>query len=148
MSEEFISKIYYYIAYFAAFFTAEGLSIWGQYFTLPFKNLAYWDTLKMALPFAWTNWFFRTVAIDIGDTYKLVSPTQDIFLLIISQFTFVLLINNYYLKQKIYFSDIVAFCMVLLGYAISLFNIISKIMNIPIPKKKEEEEEENTENKN
>ena len=141
MTTELFSKIYYYILYFSSFITSQALSMWGQYFTLKFKNLTTWEALKMALPFAWIDWFFLTFAIDIGHTQKLVTQTQDIFLLIITQFCLVLLINHFYLKQKIYFSEIVAFILIIIAYAISFFNLVSKAFNIPIPKKHLEQDE-------
>jgi hypothetical protein len=141
-----------YFLYFTTFITSQSLSMWGQYFTLKFKNLTNWEAIKMALPFAWIDWFFLTFAIDIGHTKKLVTPTQDIFLLIITQFTLVLIINYYYLKQQIYFSDIIAFVLILIAYSISLFNLVSKTFNIAIPNKviitKENEKHVNIENKN
>jgi len=129
------SKMYYYILYFASFITSQSLSMWGQYFTLKFKNLTNWEAFKMAIPFAWVDWFFLTIAIDIGNTYKLVTPTQDTFLLIIVQFCLVLLINHFYLKQNVYFSEVVAFMLILIAYSISLFNLVSYALNIPLPKK-------------
>jgi hypothetical protein len=136
-----ISKTYDYIIYFASFITSQALSMWGQYFTLNFKNLTNWEAIKMALPFAWIDWIFLTFAIDIGHTKKLVTPTQDIFLLIITQFCLILLINKYYLKQNIYFSDIVAFLLILVAYAISLLNLVSKFFKLPVNHKKEKPEE-------
>jgi hypothetical protein len=55
----------------------------------------------------------------------LATPTQDTFLLIILQFTLVLLINQFYLKQKIYRSDIIAFLILLVGYFVSFFHLLS-----------------------
>jgi len=150
MSSQPITKIYDYILYFGSFITSQALSMWGQYFTLKFKNLTSWEALKMALPFAWIDWVFLTFAIDLGHTKKLVTPTQDTFLLIISQFCLVNIINYFYLKQKVYFSDVIAFFLIILAYAISFFNLVSKTFNIPLPKKSNEEDsgeesEENTE---
>jgi hypothetical protein len=128
------SKPLQYISYFILFLISQCLSMWGQYITLPYKNLTYWQSISMAIPYGWADWFFLTFAIDIGHKYKLVSPTQDIFLLIILQFILILLINNFYLKQKIYRSDIIAFGLLLIGYFISFFKIASKLINIPIYK--------------
>jgi len=116
--------------------------MWGQFFTLKFKNLTTWEALKMALPFAWVDLIFLTFAIDIGHTKKLVTPTQDTFLLIISQFTLVNIINYFYLKQKVYFSDFIAFFLIILAYSITFFNLVSKALNIPVIKKVNEENEE------
>jgi hypothetical protein len=136
------SKPLQYLVYLLLFITGQSLSMWGQYVTLPFKNLTYWQAFSMAIPFAWADWFFMTFAIDIGHRYKLVTPTQDTFLLIILQFSLVLLINQFYLKQKVYRSDILAFGILLVGYFISFFHLVSKAFNIPIP------EQHNTEEKN
>ena len=119
------SKPLQYITYLVLFIVGQSLSMWGQYVTLPYKHLTYFQGLKMALPFAWADWFFMTFAIDIGHKYKLATPTQDTFLLIILQFTLVLLINQFYLKQKIYRSDIIAFLILLVGYFVSFFHLLS-----------------------
>jgi hypothetical protein len=119
------SKPLQYFVYLLLFVTGQSLSMWGQYVTLPYKNLTYFQGLRMAIPFAWADWFFMTFAIDIGHRYKLATPTQDTFLLIILQFTLVLLINQFYLKQKIYRSDIIAFLILLVGYFVSFFHLLS-----------------------
>jgi hypothetical protein len=128
------SKVLQYILYFSLFIIGQSLSMWGQYVTLPYKNLTYFQGLTMALPYAWVDWIFMTFAINIGHTYELVTPTQDTFLLIIVQFSLLLLINKFYLKQEIYRSDIIAFFIIIAGYICSFFHIVSKIFNIPIPK--------------
>lgn len=123
-----------YATYLLLFVIGQSFSMWGQYVTLPFKNLTYWQAFSMAIPFAWADWFLMTFAIHIGHTYNLVTPTQNTFLLIILQFVLVLIINQYYLKQKVYRSDIIAFIILLFGYFISFFNLVSKVLNIPIDK--------------
>jgi hypothetical protein len=107
--------------------------MWGQFVTLPYKNLSMWEAYKMAIPFAWLDWIFMTFTVMIGDKYELVTPTQDTFLLIIIQFYLILLINQFYLKQKVTMSDIIAFFIILLGFFVSFFHIISKIFGIEIP---------------
>ena len=119
------SKPLQYFVYLLLFVIGQSLSMWGQYVTLPYKNLTYFQGLRMAIPFAWADWFFMTFAIDIGHKYKLATPTQDTFLLIILQFTLVLLINQFYLKQKIYRSDIIAFLILLVGYFVSFYHLLS-----------------------
>jgi hypothetical protein len=138
------SKPLQYLVYLLLFITGQSLSMWGQYVTLPFKNLTYWQAFSMAIPYAWADWFFMTFAIDIGHRYKLVTPTQDTFLLIILQFSLVLLINQFYLKQKVYRSDVIAFGILLIGYFISFFHLVSRAFNIPIPKQHTEEEEKSS----
>lgn len=129
-----MSKLYQYSIFILLFIFAQSLSMWGQYVTLPFKNLSMWEAYKMAIPFAWMDWFVMTFVIKIGDEYNLVTPTQDTFLLIIIQFALILLINRFYLKQDIFRSDIFAFFIILLGFYVSFSNIISKTFKIPIPK--------------
>lgn len=122
-----------YSIYFLLFLIAQSFSIWGQYVTLPFKSLSYWDSIKMALPYAWVNWFFMTFAINIGHSNDLVTPTQNIFLLIILQFCLILIMNYFYLKQHITRSDIIAFAILIVGYFISFYHIVSNMFGIPIP---------------
>ena len=127
------SKLPYYALFLFLFIIANSFSVWGAYVTLPFKNLSVWEAYKMAIPFAWIDWIFLTLAIMVGDKYDLVTPTQDTFLLIIVQFSLVLIVNHFYLKQKISQSDIIAFFIVLAGFLVSFLHIVSKLFNIPIP---------------
>jgi hypothetical protein len=88
---------------------------------------------KMAIPFAWLDWLFMSMAVNIGDKYKLVTPTQDTFTLITLQFTAILIINHFYLHQPLFRSDIVAFFIILFGFAVSFNNMLSKVLNRPVP---------------
>jgi hypothetical protein len=99
--------------------------MWGAYVTLPLTNLSMWQAFKMAIPFAWADWFVMTFAIDLSTKYNLFTPTQDTFLLIIVQFILLLLINHYYLKKKIYISDYIAFSIIITGYMISVTKVIT-----------------------
>jgi len=128
------SKIHYYALFLFLFVLAQSFSVWGQYVTLPFTNLSAWNAFKMAIPFAWLDWLIMPFVIKIGHDYELVTPTQDIFLLIIIQFSLVLIINHFYLKQDIFRSDYIGFFLILAGFFISFNNIISKMFNMPIPK--------------
>jgi len=127
------TKLPYYALFLFLFIVAQSLSMWGQYVTLPFKNLSMWEAYKMAIPFAWLDWVVMTFVVMVGDKYDLVTPTQDTFLLIIIQFCLILLINQFYLKQKVTRSDIIAFFIILFGFFVSFLHLISKWFKIPIP---------------
>jgi hypothetical protein len=127
------SKLPYYILFLFLFIVAQSLSMWGQYVTLPYKNLSMWEAYKMAIPFAWLDWIVMTFTIMIGDKYELVTPTQDTFLLIIVQFGLILLINKFYLKKQTSRSDIIAFFIILFGFFVSFSHLISTFFNIPVP---------------
>ena len=86
-------KLPYYLLFLCLFIIAQSLSMWGQFVTLPYKNLS----------------------------------------IIIIQFCLILLINQFYLKQKVTRSDIVAFFIILLGFFVSFLHLVSKIFNIPVP---------------
>jgi len=141
------SKLPYYILFLFLFIVAQSLSMWGQYVTLPYKNLSMWESYKMAIPFAWLDWIFLSLSITVGDTYELVTPTQDIFLLIITQFCLLLLINKFYLKKQTTRSDIIAFFIILFGFFVSFSRLVSKIFNVPIETPIHENNAEGTENK-
>ena len=128
------SKLHYYALFLFLFVLAQSFSIWGQYVTLPFTNLSAWNAFKMAIPFAWLDWLVMPFVIKLGNKYELVTPTQDIFLLIIIQFSLVLIVNHFYLKQDIFKSDYIGFFLILAGFFVSFNNVISKMFNIPIPK--------------
>lgn len=128
------SKLPYYFLFIFLFIVAQSLSMWGQFVTLPYKNLSMWEAYKMAIPFAWMDWFVMTFVVKIGHEHELVTPTQDTFLLIIIQFCLILLINHFYLKQKATISDIIAFFIILFGFFVSFFHLVSKLFNINIPK--------------
>ena len=126
------SKIQYYLLYIFLFILAQSFSVWGQYVTIPFVNLGVWDAFKMAIPFAWLDWLIMPFVIMLGDKYNLVTPTHDIILLIIMQFSLVLLVNHFYLKRDIFNSDYIAFFLILAGFYISFNRSISKMLNISV----------------
>ena len=107
--------------------------MWGQFVTLKYPNMGMFAAYKMAIPFAWLDWVFMSVAVNIGDKYKLVTPTQDTFTLITLQFTAILIINHFYLHQPLFRSDVVAFFIILFGFAVSFNNMLSKAMSRPVP---------------
>jgi len=122
-----------YLLWLLAFICAQASSMWGQFFTLKLPNISMFAAYKMAIPFAWLDWLFMSMAVNIGDKYKLVTPTQDTFTLITLQFTAILLINHFYLRQPLFRSDIVAFFLILFGFAVSFNNMLSKVLNRPVP---------------
>jgi hypothetical protein len=130
-----MNKILLYVQFLAYFIIAQSVSMWGQYYTLKYPDLTMFKAWLMAMPFAWLDWFFMTIAIGLGHKHKLVTETQDTFLLIITQFTVILIINHFFLKQKLSKSDIIAFFIILLAFAISFLNLISNAFGIPIPEK-------------
>ena len=114
-----MNKILLYIQFLASFIVAQSVSIWGQFYTLKYPDISMIQAFFMAIPFAWIDWFFMTIAVGLGHKYKLVTETQDTFLLIITQFTVVLIMNHYYLKQHLSRSDIIAFFIILIAFAVS-----------------------------
>lgn len=136
-----MNKILLYVQFLASFIVAQSFSMWGQFYTLKYPNISMFKAFLMAIPFAWLDWFFMTIAVGLGHKHKLVTETQDTFLLIITQFTVLLLINYFFLKQKLSKSDIVAFGVILVAFAISFLNLVSKAAGIPVPKKVKKEED-------
>ena len=136
-----MNKILLYIQFLASFIISQSFSMWGQFYTLKYPNISMFKAFLMAIPFAWVDWFFMTIAVGLGHKHKLVTETQDTFLLIITQFTVILLINYFFLKQKLSKSDIVAFGVILVAFAISFLNLVSKVAGIPVPKKVKKEED-------
>ena len=121
-----------YAKFLLAFCAAEGVSMWGQFFTLKYPNMNILTALFKALPFAWLDWFLLTIAVGIGEKNKLVTPTQDTFLVIITQFTWLLIINRFWLKQPVTKSDAAAFVTILVGFWISFARPVSKLLGYPL----------------
>lgn len=122
-----------YLLWFVSFVCAQASSMWGQFVTLKYPNMGMFAAYKMAIPFAWLDWLFMSMAVNIGDKYKLVTPTQDTFTLITLQFTAILIINYFYLHQPLFRSDIIAFFIILFGFAVSFNNMLSKALGRPVP---------------
>ena len=114
-----------YINYFITFLLGQIFTIWGQFYTLKYKNITMIEAIIKALPFAWISWFFIAIAIGLGGQYNLVTPFQNTMLLIILQFILIALINQFWLNQKITRSDIITFFIIILGFYISLDNVIT-----------------------
>ena len=130
-----MNKTYHYILYFITFIIGQGFSMWGQYFTLKYPNMTMVQAFKAAIPFAWADWFFITIAVGIAKSQQLFTETQTIFILIITQFILVLLINQFFLKQAISKSDYVCFGVIMLAFYVSYTNAISRITGTPVPEK-------------
>ena len=131
-----------YIAFLLMFVLAQGSSMWGQYFTLKFPKMSMIEAFLRAIPFAWLDWAFMSIAVYLGDRYALVTPTQDTFLLVIVQFISIVVINTYWLKQELSISDIECFFIILAGFYISFNNTVSKALGIKIEKKKKKDDNE------
>ena len=125
-----------YLLWFTSFVCANALSMWGQFVTLKYPNMGMFAAYKMAIPFAWMDWLFMSMAINIGNKYKLVTPTQDTLMFITVQFACILIINEFYLHQPLFKSDIVAFFMIIFGFAVSFNNLLSKALNRSVPSAK------------
>ena len=108
-----------YIKFFLTFFVGQAFNIWGQFFTLKYNNISMFESYIRAIPFAWVSWFFMTIAIGIGDTYKVVTPFQDTMILIIMQFVLSIMVNKFWLNKKMSRSDILAFVITMFGLYIS-----------------------------
>ena len=127
-----------YIKFFGLWLTSTVIAIIGMYAHLKFPHLTTIQALVMALPFAWVDWFFMTLAMEINNKYKILSPTQDTMFLIISQYTVLLILNHVYLKQKVTWSDLLAWPIMLFGFAVSGGHLLSKLLGkkVTAPKSK------------
>ena len=113
-------KLYNHFIYYLLVILGQISVVWGSFFILKFPNLSYFDAIRISIPFCWLNWLFLSPAIALSKKEKLLTETQNIFSIVLIQFFLVILINKYYLKQKIYRSDIIAFFIILFAYYISV----------------------------
>jgi hypothetical protein len=128
------------------FILAQGASMWGQFFTLKYKNISMLEAFMRAIPFAWIYMGFMSMTIYVGDRFSLVTPTQDTLLLIILQFMLILGINSIWLEKRTNNSDIFCFLIILSGFYISFTNQISKAFGLKYPKKDDKSKDDNSKN--
>ena len=114
------------ILYIFFMIIASFISTYGTFVTLPYEHIPQWDAIKMALPYAWVDWIFLTIAISIAKEHELVTPLQMKFSITIFKFFLVLLFTKYYLNKEIGRSDVIGFIIVLLAYFTNIFHLISK----------------------
>ena len=122
-----IEIIKYYALYLTLFFISQTFSMWGQYVTLPFKTISNWEAYKMAIPYAWIGWVFMTGAVYINNLYELTTPNQVVLLLIIVQNFIMVFIDKLYFGNDLLISYLIGFSLMLLGFYISLYKVISNI---------------------
>jgi hypothetical protein len=126
-----------YLEFFVPWLLSTTIAVVGMYAHLKYPKESMLHALAMALPFAWADWVFMTISMNVNDKYKILTPTQDTMFLIITQYTVLLILNKLYLKQKVTWSDLAALPIMLIGFAISNFHLVSKLFGIKIdPKKK------------
>lgn len=109
--------------------------MWGQFSTLKYPNMGMVEAFLRVIPFAWADWGLTTVAVWLADTYGLMTPTQDTFVMIIVQFAMILIINKLWLKQVVTRSDIAAFVMILVAFYVSFTQAASKLLGRKVQKK-------------
>ena len=139
------SQVINYILFFTLFVIGQSLVMIGSFISLPYKNLSMWESLKMSLPFVWADWLFLTFAIMLLHKHSLLTNTQFLFALIVFQFGVTLLINRFYLKQKINISDYVAIGLLIIAYIISELHLFSKLFGLPIPKREDNKKKKDKE---
>jgi hypothetical protein len=123
-----MDNLIYYIQYIILYILGQSFSMWGQYYTLKFKNISYIKAFFLAIPFAWIAWFFLTTTIILSTKYNLFTPTQNIFVLTIIQFILIIIINKFYLKQVIKKSDFIAFILICFAIYTNMNKTINKFI--------------------
>ena len=131
----------YVVLYWSFMIIAAIISTWGTFVTLPYEHLGQWDAIKMALPFAWVDWIFLTLAIYIGNKQNLATPLQMKFGITMLKFFLIMLFTKYYLHSEISRSDVVGFVIVFIAYGLNVTGIVSKYLGIPVEKPTDKVEE-------
>jgi hypothetical protein len=117
------------------------ISTWGTFVSLPYEHLGQWEAIKMALPFAWVDWIFLTLAIYIGNLHSLATPLQMKFGITMLKFFLIMLFTKYYLHSEISRSDVVGFVIVFIAYGLNVTGTVSKYLGIPVVKHEKKTEE-------
>jgi len=125
----------YLVLYWVFMVIAAIISTWGTFVTLPYEHLGQWEAIKMALPFAWVDWVFLTLAIYIGNQHSLATPLQMKFGITMLKFFLIMLFTKYYLHSEISRSDVVGFVIVFLAYLLNEYQGISALLGIKLEEK-------------
>jgi hypothetical protein len=96
------------------------------------ENLSQWGIFKMAIPYAWLARIFQTQALTLENNYNIMGANNLVFLLIVSQFFFVVLLNHFYLGEKTTRSEIFAIFLLIIAYSVNNYNVVSNLLNIPV----------------
>lgn len=132
MLESLFAKPYPFYELIVFFTISQLFIIVTAYVTLPYKNLTQWQNFSIAIPYAWISRVFLTHAMNIENKYHFLGPNNTVFLLIVTQFFFIMVGNRLYLGEKTSRSEIIAFFILMGAYAISNYNLASKALNIPV----------------
>ncbi len=125
--------------YWILMIIASIISTWGTFVSLPYEHLGQWEAIKMALPFAWVDWIFLTIAINIGNKHSLATPIQMKFGITMLKFFLIMLFTKYYLKSDISRSDVVGFVIVFLAFLLNEFAGLSWLLGREVAKPKPKE---------
>jgi hypothetical protein len=122
----------YLALYWGLMIIASIVSTWGTFVSLPYEHLGQWDAIKMALPFAWVDWIFLTIAISIGTEHNLATPLQMKFGITMLKFFLIMIFTKYYLHSDISKSDVVGFVIVFFAYLMNIFHVASALLGIKV----------------
>ena len=124
------SKILVAIIVFILFALSKVVVSLGMFITLPYKNLSLIKAILITLPFQWINYLCVTFAVNANRLYNILTPIQLIYLQIILLFVSTIIINYFYLKKKVYFSDYIASILLFCGFIISTSKLATKVKTL------------------
>jgi hypothetical protein len=127
------------VSYWGLMIIASVISTWGTFVSLPYEHLGQWDAIKMALPYAWVDWIFLTLAINIGNQHDLATPLQMKFAITMLKFFLIMIFTKYYLHAEVSRSDIAGFIIVFLAYLLNEFHGLSYLLGRETEDKKPED---------
>ena len=118
----------HFALYWGLMIIASVISTWGTFVSLPYEHLGQWEAIKMALPFAWVDWIFLTIAINIGNHHDLATPLQMKFGITMLKFFLIMIFTKYYLHSDISRSDVIGFIIVFLAFLLNEFHGMSFLL--------------------
>ena len=130
------------VSYWGLMIIASVISTWGTFVSLPYEHLGQWDAIKMALPYAWVDWIFLTLAINIGNQHNLATPLQMKFAITMLKFFLIMIFTKYYLHAEVSRSDIAGFIIVFLAYLLNEFHGLSLLLGREDNKKPDDKKPE------
>jgi len=122
MKKEILYWIYLFILFLGQIF-----NVFGSFVSVPYKNITFWDSYTMSLPYIVLQRIFSNIAIYYIHTFSLFTNNQIVIIILLMQFILTLGLNNIYLHKNNKLSDYIGIIIIMIAYYISIYGVITSI---------------------
>jgi hypothetical protein len=124
MKKEILYWIYLFILFLGQMF-----NVFGSFISVPYKNITFWDSYMMSLPYIILQRIFTNIAIHYIHIFSFFTNNQIVLMILLMQFVITMGLNNIYLHNKNKISDYIGIIIIIIAYYISIYGVITSIQN-------------------